>query len=394
MAYEFDYEANRSLFVCFTQFDLVIANQTNETSLRRPRGHNYPPPPPQPIAHGFNTIGEVFRSTANSSIFHEPDGIIEFMAGEKYCFVKKRNYLNSYVLDIAMYKSYAKMEFPSRKIHKIYFMFGEPFPKYNPDMFSTLESPLNVTQMILFTHFFNISRLPKPYTDHCFEYSKSKYLDKYDYQTKCQGHVLKGISTNQIIQRSDHHLYNETAKMYQQIFDETSSCLPPTQCEEKVHFCTKRTQFAIMNTDVWIHLSQAQGYDPSFVMTSTPRIDDIDYVTFILGTLGTWLGFSFLAINPVPRFLQVMNDDKKRNTNGNCSHVENGNVMKEENESIKDTCDQRFARIESVCKKLRDDFQMEKENHFEERMYFRRKLLKLQTQIQNMTNDTPQSKCQ
>ena len=32
------------------------------------------------------------------------------------------------------------------------------------------------------------------------------------------------------------------------------------------------------------------------------KIDDVDFVTYIFGALGTWFGFSFLMINPLPLF--------------------------------------------------------------------------------------------
>lgn len=39
-------------------------------------------------------------------------------------------------------------------------------------------------------------------------------------------------------------------------------------------------------------------------MESKPRIDNIDYVTYIFGALGSWFGFSFIQLNPVGIFLQ------------------------------------------------------------------------------------------
>ena len=44
---------------------------------------------------------------------------------------------------------------------------------------------------------------------------------------------------------------------------------------------------------------------PSFFIESKPRIDDIDFVTYILGAFGFWFGLSFLSINPVPCFLAI-----------------------------------------------------------------------------------------
>ena len=44
--------------------------------------------------------------------------------------------------------------------------------------------------------------------------------------------------------------------------------------------------------------------DASFSVISKPKIDDIDYVTYILGALGSWIGFSFIGINPIPHLFE------------------------------------------------------------------------------------------
>ena len=44
--------------------------------------------------------------------------------------------------------------------------------------------------------------------------------------------------------------------------------------------------------------------DASFSVISKPRIDSIDYVTYILGELGSWIGFSFIGINPIPHLFE------------------------------------------------------------------------------------------
>ena len=45
-------------------------------------------------------------------------------------------------------------------------------------------------------------------------------------------------------------------------------------------------------------------------MISKPKIDDIDYVTYILGALGSWFGFSFIGINPIPYLLEMPGREK------------------------------------------------------------------------------------
>lgn len=37
----------------------------------------------------------------------------------------------------------------------------------------------------------------------------------------------------------------------------------------------------------------------SYYIESKPRIDNIDYDTYVLGAMDSWLGFTFLMLNPV-----------------------------------------------------------------------------------------------
>lgn len=41
----------------------------------------------------------------------------------------------------------------------------------------------------------------------------------------------------------------------------------------------------------------------SLYIDSQPKIRDIDYIVYILGSLRTSFGFSFIGIDPVSRFL-------------------------------------------------------------------------------------------
>lgn len=45
-----------------------------------------------------------------------------------------------------------------------------------------------------------------------------------------------------------------------------------------------------------------QETDPSFIIYSRPSIDMIDFVTYIFGAFGAWLGVSMAMLNPVPLF--------------------------------------------------------------------------------------------
>lgn len=50
---------------------------------------------------------------------------------------------------------------------------------------------------------------------------------------------------------------------------------------------------------------------PSCNLTSKTRIEKINLTTYISGALGSWIGFSFAGINPVPFFAQVKDVTRK-----------------------------------------------------------------------------------
>ena len=47
--------------------------------------------------------------------------------------------------------------------------------------------------------------------------------------------------------------------------------------------------------------------NPSFLIKSKAKIDTKDYVTYIFGALGAWIGFLFIGINPIPYLIQTEN---------------------------------------------------------------------------------------
>lgn len=56
----------------------------------------------------------------------------------------------------------------------------------------------------------------------------------------------------------------------------------------------------------------------SYQISSQPKIQDIDYVTYVLGPLGTWFEFSFIGIDPVRKLMSVK---------GKCAKVNEGNMI-------------------------------------------------------------------
>ena len=64
--------------------------------------------------------------------------------------------------------------------------------------------------------------------------------------------------------------------------------------------------------DGW-SIEQRWSEDPSFEIKSQPKIEDIDFITYICGACGTWIGFSFLMLDPTPWIFQYQKNDTNEN---------------------------------------------------------------------------------
>lgn len=56
--------------------------------------------------------------------------------------------------------------------------------------------------------------------------------------------------------------------------------------------------------------------DPSVSIESQPKINHIDYISFVLGVIGSWLGISVLSFNPIPKVFQMIQGQKNNSITG------------------------------------------------------------------------------
>ena len=90
--------------------------------------------------------------------------------------------------------------------------------------------------------------------------------------------------------------------------------------------------------------------DPSFAIYSKERINPIDYVTFILGTVGTWLGISMVSFNPVPMLFVVKQGVVPIMARQSCKEQQNSTENRMRN--IETQYDEIKMLIRSVNEKL------------------------------------------
>lgn len=162
--------------------------------------------------------------------------------------------------------------------------------------------------VVLTTHSFKVTKLPSPYTDDCYDYTNNGHRDKNDAVDYC-------------VEVLCNKLYNSSSsKTFFTIGNDFESSIVPTvnmtkHCNDR-HFrdnCHHETHFdTVIGSDkstADFKLFEIQASDvASYVIVSNPKMDNIDYVTYVFGALGTWFGFSFLMINPVDLVFKQSNN--------------------------------------------------------------------------------------
>lgn len=83
-----------------------------------------------------------------------------------------------------------------------------------------------------------------------------------------------------------------------------TSCMKYQECDEYAIF----TYVSLFSSEI-NKFSVAAGVQkksnvPSQKIVSKPKIENVDYMTYILGALGFWIGFSFIQLNPVNKFFR------------------------------------------------------------------------------------------
>lgn len=169
---------------------------------------------------------------------------------------------------------------------------------------------------------FFIFKLGWPHTDDCIDYESHGFIDQYDALRKCiniitlrdKEMVYGGMS---LTRNHTHYLdYRLSPVIY-------SDNNPIDECKRKFlshSDCRKETIISqVSKQDApdkdkypnTIHFTMSECNSPSFEIESKPKIDHIEYFTYILGAFGSWLGISFLSFNPVPYLLKMRDKSKK-----------------------------------------------------------------------------------
>lgn len=206
----------------------------------------------------------------------------------------------------------------------IFLAVGRTFPDIDRHrIFPTTELSENdrMITISIESHSYFVTKLSFPYVDDCINYSKFGFRNQDDAITKCVRNIstLYGFMTR----NDSSFLHSRTLVRILSPKEHLRGCDLKYEKDD----CVKESMFTIIhqymqprvnktNTELigiddpdnLIELYMDRSNEPSFKVESKPRIDPIDFITYILGAMGSWLGFSFIACNPIPYFLEVKID--------------------------------------------------------------------------------------
>ena len=164
---------------------------------------------------------------------------------------------------------------------------------------------------------FKILKMLSPYSDHCFNYSDIGLRDRNDAIATC-GSSQTHVSPNKVVRETDVKFFNSFTNWTGHAETQRKCAMTHVKpdCNQRL-FLTRLTTEVSYHSAIISAIYFAKETDASFSVISKPKIDDIDYVTYILCALGSWIGFSFIGINPIPHLFQMPGAAKVTHINHN-----------------------------------------------------------------------------
>lgn len=125
------------------------------------------------------------------------------------------------------------------------------------------------------------------------------------------------------------------------------------QCEQKLYLAQIASTSSIKGFGSSMDIKILSDVDASYNVDSKPRIDNIDYVTYILGAMGSWIRFSFIGINPTPYFIKATTN-KVESANFSIQLMFDDHVKKSKDDSVR--LQLHISSLEQTIKELKTNF--------------------------------------
>ena len=263
---------------------------------------------------------------------------------------KKTSFLTSFMICHQGYAAGNEFQvYPDINMQNVSYMFVST-SRY-PDDHSwergiALQFDWNTTlHIILSIHSYYLHLLPSPFPDRCVDFSKLPFKNVYHAMYNCtekDGNDTR-VSERRMVTKVDEHL--RTLKRSNKSVVGDCGKYQRNECNSQAIF----TQMVSKNTpkERLEYLFQfIDPLQPSTVVTSNAKIGFVDLITYVFGALGTWIGFSFLQLNPVPHLVTVAR--KNSDWNYNKSHKNILRILKCNERKYKNV-NQRVSLLEIRC---------------------------------------------
>lgn len=173
---------------------------------------------------------------------------------------------------------------------------------------------------------FHVSKLEYPYTDNCFNYTSMDVVDRDDLINNCINDVMnseKNVSWTMKIFRK-----GSPYRLGSQHFDIVRHCslkYKQTDCYQETVFTESVIKQSWDDGRLSVSFEYFMTDKPSYFLSSQPKIQNIDFITYVFGAFGTWFGLSFIGINPFGSLI------KPKSMNTKVEPVQNiGNTLVDE----------------------------------------------------------------
>ena len=367
---------SKALTICFRADEMY--NHSVYRDLIKKSGFNYEFIANEQLLHSefiFNlTLEDRFRLAINgSSLFSSREGvsfrslsfeIFPFTISSEICYqlyvIDKQ--LKSMLSPISpgVQEGYALPVNAMRNITDMYIVLSPvrrlPWSEFSTvDRITEFKSKNATVVFFVSSYSMNTSKLKSPYTDQCVDYASFGYEDRYDAIRQC----LNDAEIEEYNELSGAQLFtmnstNQGMKIASFVHTENRNLWEACLNRYGNDDCTMETMFTVnaMKTtkdslykDILL-FAVSRSKQASLIITSKARIDDIDFITYILGALGSWIGFSFLNINPIPYFFKAISQANTNQDQNKQNEIEESNTNTFQNESRIP----RMRAIDSVSK--------------------------------------------
>lgn len=216
-----------------------------------------------------------------------------------------------------------EISIPSKNLGKdsyyIFFQLGRKLPNLDPQRVLTYPHDPNPTYSIsidigaysLYAH-----RLKYPYTDDCIDFAMYKFPNRHTALYCCN--IVRENETrlhkNRIVIENDSKLLDYKVSHDASVQDKCRR-YDKDACNEHSTFTQILSSGKYPKIDYAVYsFTLRPSTHPSLRIFSHPNIGTIELITYILGAMGSWIGFSFLQLNPMKMFTtQGYSDIKKAN---------------------------------------------------------------------------------